>query len=686
MSPADLRGALTGTPLPEILKRVRGERRSGTLRIIGPDEEIHFVVHEGELRDVSSTAPGHLFGDALCRSGLVSRAAVDAALEALGGAGQGYLALQLQRMGLVTRVDIDFEAQKHFIELARTALSWERGEFLFEESAEEAGSDAGTLPSAAEILVAAIRQLPKSERFVELLGDGERFPSALPSTIEQSEALSLEPAEAYVLSLCDGATPARLILQLVPSRLGAARTLCALELGGLIEFLDTPRAIPHEDVAAQSSFAPPDAPPPADETPKSEWSGDLRDETLPEVLKRIFDERKSGTLKVAHPSEEIHLFFESGELRTAISTAEGRRLGETLRRRGIINEVDLAVALQTLRSEGHGRLGKHLLKNGMISPEVLAKETQRHFEEIVLSAFSWSEGRFDFESSGGRLDPDVSIPLSTADVLMLGVRQVAESERFVALLGNLDRFASAVPTSVEHYEAVRLEPGEAYVLSLCDGKTTLRSILKVAPSRLSAARTLYALWISGLAAFADDPTRTVLPDPPPAPLQSEVWSGTAPPDPEVRAQLARGNYLESKRLLERKDYYGAIVLLQESVRLAPDNSEYHYRLAGALARNASWRARAGNHYSRALVLDPVRQELMREYAEFLADGGKFREAQVIARRLAQRYPDEPRNQELLKRCEESVAAQPDADNEPEPGDERIAKRSILSRIWTRRSS
>jgi tetratricopeptide (TPR) repeat protein len=268
--------------------------------------------------------------------------------------------------------------------------------------------------------------------------------------------------------------------------------------------------------------------------------------------------------------------------------------------------------------------------------------------------------------------------------LMAGVRKVRKNERFVEFLGDLDRFAAAVPATVERYEALRLEPSEVFLLSLCDGKTQLRSILQLAPSRLAAARTLYALVISGLVELTAEAIRRVPAEIPVEPQAGAVWTESVEPDFEVRAQLARSNYLEARKLLERKDYFGAIVLLQESVRLAPDNSEYHFRLAGALARNVSWRGRAAQHYSQALVLDPVRQELMREYAEFLAMGGKYREAQAIAQRLVHRYPGEPRNQELLARCDQGVLG---ADELPTVGesDDESAKRSLLSRLWSRRT-
>ncbi|MGH9443652.1 MAG: DUF4388 domain-containing protein [Thermoanaerobaculia bacterium] len=404
----------------------------------------------------------------------------------------------------------------------------------------------------------------------------------------------------------------------------------------------------------------------------------LLDHSLPEALKSVLEARRTGTLTMTRPGEEIHLFFESGELRTAVSTAAGRRLGDALRREGIVSDAALESALEELRAEGHGRLGRHLLDRGLITEEALHSATQRHFEEIAMSAFSWDGGQLQFHASNGRLDPVVAFPLSIAAVLVVGMRQAPESERFVELLGDLDRFAAAAAASVNQYETLRLEPAEAYLLSLCDGTTPLRAILKLAPSPRGAARTLYTLEITGLVEFLDGPLRPNEAEP--SARAGAVWSRSSEPDEDARSQVARGNYLEARRLLERRDYYGAIVLLQESVRLAPENSEYHFRLAGGLAKNASWRAKATAHYNRAFQLDPFRQDVMREYGEFLSAGGQHREAQAIVRRLVQRYPDEPLHQELLAKCDQAVHCEETGEDASPTG-----KRSLLSRIWSRRS-
>ena len=87
------------------------------------------------------------------------------------------------------------------------------------------------------------------------------------------------------------------------------------------------------------------------------FGGSLAETALPQVLRRIFLENRKGTLTVTRRDERRNLFFENGELRTAISSREGQRIGAFLKRRGWITEHDLAWALETVARQGRARLG-----------------------------------------------------------------------------------------------------------------------------------------------------------------------------------------------------------------------------------------------------------------------------------------------------------------------------------------
>ncbi|HWC65791.1 MAG TPA: tetratricopeptide repeat protein, partial [Thermoanaerobaculia bacterium] len=238
-------------------------------------------------------------------------------------------------------------------------------------------------------------------------------------------------------------------------------------------------------------------------------------------------------------------------------------------------------------------------------------------------------------------------------------------------------------------------PQEGYLFSLCNGKTSFRDILKLAPSRASGAKILHALLACGLievveaAPATPEPARAAAAPPPPDPAGTsrEIPVETTAPDAEARYVVARGSYLKARQLVEQRDWFGAIMLLEQCVRLVPDNAEYHYRLASALAKNPRWGERTIEQFRKALSLTPNRPEALRDFAEFLLSRRRAAEAREHAARLYERYPEEPRHADLLRRCEAAMGiAQMPAPEEESAADEEKSSRSLLGRLFRKGSA
>jgi tetratricopeptide (TPR) repeat protein len=229
------------------------------------------------------------------------------------------------------------------------------------------------------------------------------------------------------------------------------------------------------------------------------FRGSLAETPLPQVLRRIFLEGLKGTLTLVHGDETRHLFFEKGELRTATSSREGQRIGAFLKRRGWITDTDLNWALDTINKQGRARLGKILVERGLVSRTVLDAEMRRLVEEIVFSTFAWETGEYKFQASSGVLDPDVALTLSTAAVIVEGIRRVPESEAFRERLGDGHRVPILATDPMSRYQYLPLAPQEAYLLSRIDGILEVDSLLKIAgSSRVATAKILYALISCGI--------------------------------------------------------------------------------------------------------------------------------------------------------------------------------------------
>jgi tetratricopeptide (TPR) repeat protein len=229
------------------------------------------------------------------------------------------------------------------------------------------------------------------------------------------------------------------------------------------------------------------------------FRGSLTETPLPQVLRRIFLEGLKGTLSLVHGDETRHLFFEKGELRTATSSREGQRIGAFLKRRGWITDTDLNWALDTIAKQGRARLGKILVDRGLVSRTVLDAEMRRLVEEIVFSTFAWDTGEYRFQASSGVLDPDVALTLSTAAIIVEGIRRLPENDAFRERMGDGHRVPILATDPMSRYQYLPLTPQEAYLLSRIDGILDVDSLLKIAgASRLATAKILYALVSCGI--------------------------------------------------------------------------------------------------------------------------------------------------------------------------------------------
>ena len=235
------------------------------------------------------------------------------------------------------------------------------------------------------------------------------------------------------------------------------------------------------------------------------FRGSLSETPLPQVLRRIFLEGLKGTLSLVHGDETRHLFFEKGELRTATSSREGQRIGAFLKRRGWITDTDLNWALETVTKQGRARLGKILVERGLVSRTVLDAEMRRLVEEIVFSTFAWDNGEYKFQASQGILDPDVALTLSTAAVIVEGLRRLPETDLFRERLGEGHRVPMLATDPMSRYQYLPLAPQEAYLLSRIDGILDVDSLLKIAgTSRAAMAKILYALVSCGIVEWKQD--------------------------------------------------------------------------------------------------------------------------------------------------------------------------------------
>jgi tetratricopeptide (TPR) repeat protein len=90
-------------------------------------------------------------------------------------------------------------------------------------------------------------------------------------------------------------------------------------------------------------------------------------------------------------------------------------------------------------------------------------------------------------------------------------------------------------------------------------------------------------------------------------------AGGASGDLQQRAtqrSIAEQNFSRAKELAIEGDYYGAIILLKQAVKFAPDHSEAWFLLGSCQDRNPKWRREAAESMQQALSIDPNHVDAM----------------------------------------------------------------------------
>ncbi|MEM7232144.1 MAG: DUF4388 domain-containing protein [Planctomycetota bacterium] len=123
----------------------------------------------------------------------------------------------------------------------------------------------------------------------------------------------------------------------------------------------------------------------------------LRGFQLDDILQIIGVGKKTGIATFIHHGAAAKLVFRSGRIVYASSDTQDR-LGYSLVKRRIISEDDLAKALE-LQKDGSVPmpLASVLVKQGVVYPEILEKETAKHIRRVFADVLTWDGGIFYFE-------------------------------------------------------------------------------------------------------------------------------------------------------------------------------------------------------------------------------------------------------------------------------------------------
>jgi tetratricopeptide (TPR) repeat protein len=96
----------------------------------------------------------------------------------------------------------------------------------------------------------------------------------------------------------------------------------------------------------------------------------------------------------------------------------------------------------------------------------------------------------------------------------------------------------------------------------------------------------------------------------------------------TQRSIAEQNYARAKELTVQGDYYGAIVLLKQTVNYAPDHADAWHLLGSCQERNPKWRRDAAESFQMALSIDPNNVEALISLGDLYKSEGMISRAQT----------------------------------------------------------
>lgn len=152
-------------------------------------------------------------------------------------------------------------------------------------------------------------------------------------------------------------------------------------------------------------------------------AGSLKEFGLADILQLIFYQKKTGSLTLKSRFDTVRVLFHEGNIALAESSrrkVEGR-LGRVLVRKGIMSNEDLEKAIAR-HKETRRKLGHILIEKGYASKEQIEQVLMDQITELIVQLFSWKEGYYEFTPGAVPLDKMIPIKVDTQGLMMDSLR------------------------------------------------------------------------------------------------------------------------------------------------------------------------------------------------------------------------------------------------------------------------
>jgi hypothetical protein len=231
-------------------------------------------------------------------------------------------------------------------------------------------------------------------------------------------------------------------------------------------------------------------------------SGDLKDFSLADVLQLLLQQRKSGMLNLANGKDKAELYISQGNLTGVRLNGAGpeAKIKEVLVESRRVGAKEMA-EIETIAADMDRPLLATLSAKGYVAEADTDEWLQIISEDMVCDLFSWTGGRYEFQTglkgSGGLSH----LNLSTEFACMEGMRRIDDWPRLHEKIPGVR--AVFRPTG-RPYQGDELG-WDRLVLNLVDGRKPVQQIAREVPfGSFRLFECLVNLWNGGFIAPVED--------------------------------------------------------------------------------------------------------------------------------------------------------------------------------------
>src|SRR5262245_13855715 len=419
-------------------------------------------------------------------------------------------------------------------------------------------------------------------------------------------------------------------------------------------------------------------PTPADPRQASadDFTGDLAESPLPDLLYRLHRIGATGVLVVQHEAESRAIQLRNGSPIAVASNRGTETLEDFLVRTKRISGAEHETLMERVEA-GLGNAREILVAMGFLGEAELEAAIRERAAEPLLEGFGWPSGSYRFEP-GKRMNPGQALDLerSPARLLFEGVLQWSPSDMIRGLLRRRAPFYVSKAERPPHpLEELGRAADSAAALETLLGD---RSVAEVLESGEIAERVLYGLLVTRFVEVHPEPVLLLRDMLTPGPRAVRQMARPAPPrpapsEPKVeepapvdvasaiaglrrRGQEGRDAEAGASRRLEAESWFrkGEVFLSRKlhadaveafgmAAHLDPQAGEYRAFLGYVLhlsnPRNELVRREALEHIATGIKLSPDRERPLLFLGRVFKAAGELENARKVFRRALKIKPD-----------------------------------------------